>query len=125
MNSITHPKEAVKLAKPLITDWHKEHTIGIYLNARSIPTKVEVISIGTLNATLVHPRETFRPALVNHAASLIFLHNHPSGGVEPSEADLELTKRLEECGKILGIELVDHIIFTKTKCKSIMGKEKA
>ena len=62
MNCITHPKEAVKLAKPLITDWHKEHTIGIYLNARSIPTKVEVISIGTLNATLVHPRETFRPA---------------------------------------------------------------
>ena len=70
--------------------------------------------MGTLNANLVHPREAFVEAIKSKAASVIFVHNHPSGDLEPSEDDLEITKRLVESGKILGIEVVDHIIITKT-----------
>jgi len=112
---ITNPSEAVKKAKTLITDWNKEHFIGIYLNARNEINKIELISLGTLTAGIIHPRETFKPALINHAASIILFHNHPSDNPEPSEDDLAITRRLIEAGKILGIEVLDHIIFTKTK----------
>lgn len=91
-------------------DRMKEHLWGVYLNARNTITRIELISLGVLNAGLVHPRETFRPAVVSSAAGLIILHNHPSGDIEPSEDDLKTTKRIEEAGKILGIELFDHII---------------
>jgi len=112
---INNPKDAVKVAKTLITDWKKEHFIGLYLNARLELEKTELISLGSVNANLVHPRETFKPALINSASSIIVLHNHPSGDPEPSEDDLTITKRLVEAGKILGIELNDHIIFTEKK----------
>jgi len=71
-----------------------------------------VISIGTTNANLVHPREVFKPAIIKNACGVIVAHNHPSGGTDPSEADLEVTKRLTDAGKLLGIELLDHIIIT-------------
>ena len=102
----------------------KEHFWGVYLDARNIITRIELIHLGTLNANLVHPRETFRPAIVSSAASLIVLHNHPSDDCEPSEDDLNITKRLVEAGKILGIELLDHIIINlKNKYFSFKEKE--
>lgn len=110
---INKPNDAVKIAKTLITDWKKEHFIGLYLNTRLELEKTELISLGSVNANLVHPRETFKPALINSASSVIVLHNHPSGDPEPSEDDLTITKRLVEAGKILGIDLNDHIIFTE------------
>ncbi len=110
-NIIALPKDAVKIAESMILDEYKEHFIGLYLSARNTLKKRELISLGTLNASLVHPRETFRPAIVSHAAGIIVLHNHPSGGAEPSESDVELTKRLQQAGKILGIDLIDHIVF--------------
>ncbi len=73
----------------------------------------ELISLGTLNANLVHPREVFYPAIKKLSASIIVLHNHPSGEVDPSEADRILTQRLAEAGKLLGIDLQDHIIFDR------------
>ena len=85
-----------------------------YLDARNQEIKREIISVGSLNANLVPPREVFEPAVRNLAAQIILAHNHPSGDPEPSEDDLEITKRLVESGKILGIEIVDHIIITKT-----------
>ena len=112
---ILKPITAVKQAKALVVDDYKEHFIGIYLNARNIPTKIELISMGTLNASIVHPREVFSPAIVNHASQVIVLHNHPSENVKPSVDDIEITERLVKAGKILGIELIDHIIFTKGK----------
>lgn len=112
---IDQPQKALKVAKALINDWKKEHFIGIYLNARLEVEQVELISLGTVNANLVHPRETFKPALVNSATGVVVLHNHPTGDVEPSEDDLEITKRLVEAGKILGIEVYDHIIFSDKK----------
>jgi len=96
-----------------IRDNKKEHFVVFYLDARNQVIKREVISIGTLNANLVHPREVFEPAVKNAAAQIIIAHNHPSGDREPSEDDLGITKRLVEAGKILGIEIIDHIIVTK------------
>ena len=79
--------------------------------------------IGTLNANLVHPREIFQEALKQNAASVILVHNHPSGDTEPSEADLEITKRITEAGKIMGIDVLDHVIITKTKVFSFKEKK--
>ena len=93
----------------------KEHFIALYLNARNQLTHKETISVGTLNANLVHPREVFKEAVDNRAASIIIAHNHPSGDPEPSEDDLVLTKRLVEAGKIVGVDVVDHIIVTKDR----------
>lgn len=110
---IQNPKEAIKKAKTLIRDWKKEHFIGLYLNSRTDLEKIELISLGTVNVGLVHPRETFKPALINSASGVIVMHNHPSGDPEPSEKDIEITKQLTEAGEVLGIDLLDHIIFTE------------
>ena len=92
----------------------KEYFVILLLDSRNNLIKDTIVSIGTLNANLVHPREVFKEAVDNRAASIIIAHNHPSGDPEPSEDDLEITKRLVESGKILGVEVVDHIIITKT-----------
>ena len=107
------PKEIWEELKDL-RDHKKEHFVIFYLDSRNQEIKREIISVGSLNANLVHPREVFEPAVKNLAAQIILAHNHPSGDPEPSEDDLEITKRLVESGKILGIEVVDHIIITKT-----------
>ena len=91
----------------------KEHFWGVYLNSRNNIIRIELVTLGILNANLVHPRETFAPAIESKASSLIVAHNHPSGDPEPSEDDLDITKRLVEAGKILGVELQDHIIITE------------
>jgi DNA repair protein RadC len=90
----------------------KEHFVAFYLNSREQLLEREVISVGTLTASLVHPREVFEPALRNLAAAIIVAHNHPSGTLEPSHDDLQITKQLRETGTILGIPVVDHIIVT-------------
>lgn len=91
----------------------KEHFMVFYLDIRNQMIEKEIISIGSLNASLVHPREVFEPAIKNSAAQIIIAHNHPSGDTEPSQDDLEITKRLVEAGKILGIEIIDHIIVSQ------------
>jgi DNA repair protein RadC len=88
----------------------REHFIGLYLNTRNRLLVRETISIGSLNASIVHPREVFEPALRQGAASLIVVHNHPSGETDPSEDDLAITRRLSEAGEILGVPLLDHVI---------------
>lgn len=97
----------------------KEHLRGIYLNAHYKVIHDEVISIGTLDANIVHPRDVFRPALEYAAAAVILVHNHPSGDASPSDADREVTKQLSEAGIMLGIELIDHIVVTKDSFTSI------
>ena len=88
----------------------QEYFLAIYLDGANHLCQIEVISIGTLNQSLVHPREVFAPAIQNRCASLIVAHNHPSGVLKPSREDLVVTKRLKESGKLLGIELLDHVI---------------
>jgi len=81
---------------------------------------VNEVSIGTLDSSLVHPREVFSEAIKNKAASVIFVHNHPSGNTEPSEEDVKLTKRLMKAGELLGIKVLDHIIITTKDFRSII-----
>ncbi|MCX5785393.1 MAG: DNA repair protein RadC [Elusimicrobia bacterium] len=105
-----------------IRDQKKEHFVVFYLDTRNQEIKREIISIGCLNANLVHPREVFEPAVKNLAASVIVAHNHPSGNLEPSQEDLDLTKRLAGAGKLLGIELLDHVIVSKDGFSSFKEK---
>lgn len=107
---IGNAQDAVNLAKELVGDKHKEHFIIIWLNARN-QGRAELVSMGTINASLVHPRETFRTAIVRRASSIICLHNHPSKELEPSDADIRLKGRLMDAGTLVGIELSDFIIF--------------
>ena len=91
----------------------KEHFAIFFLDARSQEIKREVISVGTLTASLVHPREVFESAIKANAVSIILVHNHPSGDVNPSEDDIELTERLKKAGKIMGIKVSDHVIISQ------------
>ncbi|HZS43098.1 MAG TPA: DNA repair protein RadC [Candidatus Paceibacterota bacterium] len=105
-----------------VRDMHnlsKEHLRGIYLNTHQKVIHDEVISIGTLNSNIIHPREVFKPAIEFGAAAIILVHNHPSGSVKPSKADIEITKQLINAGKLIGISLVDHVIVSGEKFASI------
>lgn len=97
----------------------KEHLRGLYLNTHYRLVHDEVISIGSLTANIIHPREVFKPALEHAASAIILAHNHPSGITKPSQADEEITGQLVEAGKILGISLLDHIIITENSFTSI------
>lgn len=91
----------------------KEHFLAYYLNARSQLVYEETVSVGTLSASLVHPREVFSPALAHAAAGLIVAHNHPSGDCTPSPEDCEATSRLRRAGELLGIPVLDHVIVSE------------
>lgn len=106
---ILSPEDVWKEMKD-IRNSKKEHFVVFFLDARNQQIKREIVSIGTLNANLVHPREVFEPAIIHVAAQVIIAHNHPSGNFEPSQEDREVTNRLRDAGKLLGIEVLDHII---------------
>ncbi len=90
----------------------REHFIAITLDGASRVIGTHIISIGTLNQSLVHPREVFYPAIKDKAAAIVIAHNHPSGQLYPSRADKQVTTRLKEAGKLIGINIIDHIILT-------------
>ena len=118
---LTNPKKVYQLIKSKLKDYHKEHFYIIALNSRN--HSIAEVSVGSLNASIVHPREVFAEAIKNKAASVIFVHNHPSGDPEPSEGDLMITKRLVEAGKILEIEVIDHIIITNNNFLSFKERK--
>ena len=118
---ILSPEDVWKLCGDLRAS-KKEHFAVFYLDTANALIERQIISIGTLNASLVHPREVFEPAIALRAAGIIAAHNHPSGNVEPSQDDLAITKRLAEAGKILGIGLTDHIISTANEFASFKNK---
>jgi len=117
---IISPEQVYKLIRSKLKNYHKEHFYILLLNTRNLT--VAEISIGSLNTSVVHPREVFAEAIKNKAASVIFVHNHPSGNPEPSESDIATTKKLVDGGKILGIEVLDHVIITKTGFLSFKEK---
>ncbi len=119
---IKDPQSVVKAIRASIKDKAKEHFKLILLNARNKILGVSTISIGSLNASIVHPREVFKDAIMHNAYSVVLAHNHPSGDPEPSEDDLTMTKRLIEAGKILGIEVTDHVIISKNGFFSFKDK---
>ncbi len=107
---IEFPKDVVKLVKGRLKDKKKEYFLTLLLDTRNRLIRTAEISVGSLNVSIVHPREVFKEAIASSAASVILVHNHPSGDPEPSEDDIALTKRLIEAGKIMDIEVLDHII---------------
>jgi len=104
------PEDIVALVKGRLKDKKKEHFLSLLLDTRNQLIKVSEISVGSLDTSIVHPREVFKEAISVSAASVIFVHNHPSGDPEASEDDIKLTKRLAEAGGIVGIDVLDHII---------------
>ena len=110
---IKDPQSVVKAIRASIKDKAKEHFKLILLNARNKIIGISTVSVGSLNASIVHPREVFKDAIMHNAYSVVLAHNHPSGDSEPSEDDLMITKRLVDAGKILDIKVTDHIIITK------------
>lgn len=107
--SITTPQEASNQVS-FIKNKKKEYFVALYLNARNQVIHIETVSIGSLVSSIVHPREVFEPAIRHSAAFVLVAHNHPSGETSPSDQDICITSQLVEAGKILNIELIDHII---------------
>jgi DNA repair protein RadC len=103
-----------------MADLQKEQLRALYLNSRYQVVHEETVSVGSLTANIVHPREIFQPAIEYGAAAVIVAHNHPSGLLEPTEADRDVTHQLRACGVLLGIELLDHLIITGEHYLSIM-----
>jgi DNA repair protein RadC len=103
--------------------YSKEQLRGLYLDSRYQVIYDEVISVGSLTANIVHPREVFRPAIDRAAVAVIIAHNHPSGVAEPTQADIRATTQLKAAGEVLGITLLDHLIVTATKCISIIDND--
>lgn len=110
---ITTAKDVAQLYLPKLSALDKEHFIALYLDTKNNIICDQTISIGTLNASLVHPREVFHGAIKHLAHALIVIHNHPSGDPAPSEEDLQITKQLQKTGQVMGIPLLDHIILGK------------
>ncbi|MEW6618062.1 MAG: DNA repair protein RadC [bacterium] len=117
---LTDPEKVYRLVKSKLKDYHKEHFYIIALNSRG--HSIAEVSVGSLNTSIAHPREVFAEAIKSKAASVIFAHNHPSGDPEPSEDDLVITKKLVESGRILDIEVFDHIIVVKDGFFSFRNK---
>jgi DNA repair protein RadC len=113
------PDDVVALVGRKVRDETREHFLVLLLNARHECITVETVSIGSLNASIVHPREVFRPAVLAAAASVIVAHNHPSGDPEPSEEDVSITRRLAEVGELLGIGLLDHVVVARRGAVSL------
>jgi DNA repair protein RadC len=109
-NKIATPKNIADMFIPLLRDELKEKFILVCLNSANKIIRHETISIGSLNSGVIHPREIFKVAIENSSASVVLIHNHPSGNPEPSSVDLLTTKKLVEAGKILDIPVSDHII---------------
>lgn len=120
---IRGPDDVVSVLGRKFRTEQKEHFLVLLLNARHEVMARETVSVGSLNASIVHPREVFWPAVVQRAASIVLVHNHPSGDPEPSEEDLSITKRLVECGQLLGIEVLDHVIVAKRGVVSLRARQ--
>ncbi len=101
---------AEALIRPHLRDKRKEHFVALLLDARHRVIRLAPIAVGSLSASLVHPRELFKEAVAAHAAAMIVAHNHPSGDSQPSDHDVRLTKRLVQAGRLMGIEVLDHLI---------------
>jgi DNA repair protein RadC len=116
---IDSPEKAVEQLAD-IRDKKQEYFVCLTLDGANRLIAKRVITIGTLTASLVHPREVFAEAITDRAASIIVAHNHPSGNLEPSQADRDVTERLQRAGELLGIELIDHVVLTSKDYKSIV-----
>lgn len=120
---IRGPDDVLRVLQPRLRNQNREVFLVLLLNARHEAIGVETVSVGSLNASIVHPREVFQPAILHSAASIILAHNHPSGDPEPSEEDLTITKRLVQVGEIVGIAVLDHVIIAKRGVVSLRARQ--
>jgi DNA repair protein RadC len=108
--SVSTPEDVVRLCGPKLAGLDREHFSVLALNTKNRLIRMYEVSVGSLNATIVHPRELFKEAVRVSAASVVVVHNHPSGDPAPSGADIQLTRRLVKAGDVLGIEVLDHVV---------------
>jgi DNA repair protein RadC len=120
-DTIRSPQDVYQLSLDLVSE-KQEHFVVFFLNSKNQVTRRKTIFVGSLNTTVVHPREVFRAAIEHASASIVCVHNHPSGDPTPSPEDIMLTQRLREAGKIIGIELLDHVIVGRTGWFSMKAK---
>jgi DNA repair protein RadC len=119
---VTSPQEIADIFIPILRDENKEKFIVVCLNSANKIIKYETISIGNLNSSIVHPREIFKVAIDCSSASIILIHNHPSGNPEPSNEDVSITKKIVESGKIMDIPVFDHLIIAGESFTSFVEK---
>ena len=119
---ILSPNDAYEMIKEQLEGLDREQFIIACLNTKNEPTNITVVSVGTLNKAIIHPREVFKTAILSNAASIMAFHNHPSGETTPSQQDIQLTKRLYEAGELLGIKLLDHLIIGDGSFTSLKEK---
>ncbi len=119
---ITSPQDIAEEFIPILRDEIKEQFIVVCLSTSNKIIRKEIISVGNLNSSIVHPREVFKVAVENNAASIILIHNHPSGNPEPSNEDISITKKLVEAGKMMEIPVFDHIIIAGNNYTSFVDR---
>ena len=120
---IRGPEDVVAVIGRKLRHEKREHFLVLLLNARHEVIGRETVSIGSLNASIVHPREVFKPAILASAASLVLVHNHPSGDPEPSEEDASISKRLVQVGELIGIGVLDHVIIASRGVVSLRARQ--
>jgi DNA repair protein RadC len=120
---VKSPEDVVGVVGGRLKGKKREHFLTLLLDTRNRLIRVATVSMGSLDSSIVHPREVFKEAISASAASVIFVHNHPSGDAEPSEDDIELTRRLVEAGKVLGIAVLDHVIVGDGVFMSLKGSK--
>ena len=121
---VSNPDSVWRYLAPRMADLEQEEFLVILVNAKNHVLDVESVSRGTLTASLVHPREVFRPAIKRSAHAVILAHNHPSGDPKPSREDLQITQRLVEAGKLMGIEVLDHVVIGKGRYVSLRAERR-
>ena len=119
----SHAADIYKLIKPYLMSREKEHFLIVCLDSRRRLISIENLSIGTVNQAIVHPREVFRPAIAKSAAFIVLAHNHPSGDTNPSLDDMQVTDRLVEASKLVGIPIIDHLIVSDKEFLSFKDEE--
>lgn len=118
-SSVRAPKDIARMFMDEMKHYDREHFKAAFLNTKNQVIKVVTVSIGSLNASIVHPREILKPAIAVSAASIILVHNHPTGDPTPSREDVEFTRRFAKCGELIGIELLDHIVIGADRFQSL------
>lgn len=119
---IRSPQDSAELFREYLGEVDREHFIVACLDTKNQPTNISTVHIGSINASIVHPREVMKTAILSNAASIICCHPHPSGDPTPSPEDIEVTERLAEVGGVVGIELIDHIILGDDRYVSLKEK---
>lgn len=119
---VRSPQDSYELFKEYLGEVDREHFVAMCLDTKNQPTNISTVHIGSLNASIVHPREVMKTAILSNSSSIICCHPHPSGDPTPSPEDIEVTERLTEAGKLIGIELLDHIIMGDDRFISLKEK---